>query len=280
MLDVVVIALPLLCTVLGPLLPAPIRPPQRRALRALPIAIFVFAIPYAVIRWRERDRSLLTEAFPVPVVRFLEREGIRGRPLNHVRNGGYLGWALQAPIFIDGRNIVFAGLAREVWSNPLERTVERYGIDFLLLTPFELEKWHVKPDPAGWAVVYWDDLRAVYLPRRAPYLGVIARHEYRLVPPFDAVEPGLLASRENDAAVRQELERVVAQSRSTQRAYLILSSISRMRGEFGRAKHELEAAQAVRPSAQIDAELAKVTARLEALRRGPGRDAGRVDASP
>jgi len=183
--------------------------------------------------------------------------------LNHPRNGGYLGWALQTPVFIDGRSIVFKGLGAEVRSKPLAQIVARYGVNYLVLTHWEYNVWRVKPNPRSWALVYWDDFRAVFIPRIPAYQDVIERHEYRVVPPFGAVPSEVFTSPRLASDARAELSRVVAHSPSSQRALLFLSSISRVQGDFARAAVELERALEVRPTEEVAKQLAKVLNKLE-----------------
>ena len=100
---------------------------------------------------------------PEPAARFVLAQGIRGRMFNHQNYGGYLLWRLQEPVFWDGRNDVFAPLVKEYVSTPFPELMDRYQVDWTLVTEHE---W--TPDlQNGWGLVYWDDFRAVYL-RRTP----------------------------------------------------------------------------------------------------------------
>ena len=181
---------------------------------------------------------------------------------NHQNYGGYLLWRLGQPVFWDGRNDVFASLVKEVTTTPFDDIEARYGIDWMLITEREYGGLRTELESGRWGLVYWDDLRAVYL-RRVPKLAPqLARLELRLFPGFGG-RPGLEALAQDPAqaaAARAELDRVLAANPRNQRALYFRGYLSLLQGRAGEGERDLEAALAVRPNEQVRRLLERVRA--------------------
>jgi hypothetical protein len=109
-------------------------------------------------------------ALPVDAVRHAESAGLGVRVLNHLNFGGYLIWARDEPVFIDGRLEVvgerFYGEYRRALETPagFYDAVERYGITWVLF-PYQL-----RPDlldgltrDPQWGLIYVDHLAAAFV---------------------------------------------------------------------------------------------------------------------
>ncbi len=212
----------------------------------------------AVVVWMDHPRRLLDPRFPEGAVRWLERERVRGRIFNHQNYGGFLSWREKVPIFWDGRNDVFASLAREVTTVPFPQTVERYGVDVLLITDFEdrgVQPWV----PAQWGLVYWDDFSALYL-RRDRFGPLLGSKELGMFPAFGG-RPGLedvAADPAQAATARAELDGVLALWPENQRALFFRGRLRRYQGDLEGARRDLEAALAIRDSDVVREEMAAV----------------------
>jgi tetratricopeptide (TPR) repeat protein len=135
---------------------------------------------------------------PERALRYLEGAGISGRVFNTFHWGGYLVWRAfprYAPI-IDGRGYLPPGLREAIHfanSEPwlLERLQRTYGFDVILVAyPGMLTDARQWPDRAispEWALVYWDDVAAVFLRRSDHLADIITRDEYRYVNPASGV---------------------------------------------------------------------------------------------
>jgi hypothetical protein len=209
----------------------------------------------ALVAWTGFDARLLAPGMPEPAARFVLAQGIQGRMFNHQNYGGYLLWRLKEPVFWDGRNDVFAPLVKEYVSTPFPEMMDRYGVDWALVTEHE---W--SPDFQSWGLVYWDDFRAIYLRRVPRFEPLLAKLELRIVPPFGGW-PGdrdpALAS-----AARPELDRVLAADPESQRALYFRALISARQGRIEEARRDLRTALAVRPNEQV-------SRLLDALERPP-----------
>jgi hypothetical protein len=218
----------------------------------------------AATAWIGHSRRLITRELPEGAVRFLEANGIRGRVFNHQNYGGFLLWRARLPIFWDGRNDVFASLVREVTTTPFPAIVERYGIDFLLITEHELPG--IQPEiPGRWGLVYWDDDSAVYLRRDGRLGPLLPAIELRLFPGFGG-RPGLEALSRNPlfaAAARTELGRILSFNPENQRALYFLGVINLSQGDLARAGAAFRAARAIGPNPQVDQALAVVARAAE-----------------
>ena len=148
--------------------------------------------------------------------------------------GGYIEWRdfpRRAPI-VDGRGHADGGLLEEihfarVYPQHLERLRERYGLDAAVMDYPSYSGARVEdvlgPDADAalaspdWALVYWDDVALVYLPRRGRHAATIARDEYRLVKPANGAAgiARLMEDPSRAPAVRAELARNVRETGSS-----------------------------------------------------------------
>ncbi len=204
----------------------------------------------ALVAWTGFDARLLAPGLPEPAARFVLAQGIRGRVFNHQNNGGYLLWRLQQPIFWDGRNDVFATLAGEYVSTPFPDLMDRYGVDWALVTEHEMDPDLQSP---RWGLVYWDDFRAIYLRRIPRFEPLLEKLELRLLPPFGGW-PGMDALSRDPAlaaAARTELDRVLAADPESQRALYFRAVVSLSQNHPQDAVRDLQTALKVRPNDQV-----------------------------
>ncbi len=198
----------------------------------------------ALVAWTGFEARLLAPGVPEPAARFVLAKGIRGRVFNHQNYGGYLLWRLKEPVFWDGRNDVFAPLVQEYVSTPFPELMDRYRVDWALVTEHE---W--TPDlQNGWGLVYWDDFRAIYLRRIPRFEPLLTQLELRIVPPFGGW-PGMESA--DHGSARSELDRVLTADPECQRAHYFRALLSLREGKLGEARRDLEIALAVRPNEQV-----------------------------
>lgn len=224
-------------------------PLLRRTLAAGTAAVLALV---AATAWLEHPRRLISAQLPEGAARFLEAQGFRERVFNHQNYGGFLLWRRREPIFWDGRNDVFVSLVQEVTTTPFPRVVEKYGIEALLIAEHDFAG--IAPEiPERWGLVYWDDFSAVYLRRTPEHAALLGRLELRLFPGFGG-RPGLkqlaVDSRLAPAA-RSELDRLLAVWPENQRALYFRGVLSLYQGNLGAARHDLQAALAIRENAQV-----------------------------
>jgi len=174
-------------------------------------------------------------SFPVDLPAFIESEEISGRLFNDYRMGGFSLWSWNAalPVFIDGRYPAVEGykrLAPEVVSafeNPRrwQAFADRHGVDVALLTYRERDMrptfLEAMMDRKTWALVYWDDVAALYLRRIPAQQSVIRRNEFLILQPDDS--PATFVARLRAASptqrtrLHQELQRALANHPQSQR---------------------------------------------------------------
>lgn len=198
----------------------------------------------ALIAWTGFEAPLLAPGVPEPAARFVQKAGIRGRMFNHQNYGGYLLWRLKEPVFWDGRNDVFAPLVKEYVSTPFPELMNRYQVDWALITEHEWSPGF----QSGWGLVYWDDFRAVYLRRLPRFEPLLAKLELKVVPPFGGW-PGMEST--DPVLARSELDRVLTADPESQRALYFRALLSAREGRIEEARRDLEAALAVRPNEQV-----------------------------
>jgi tetratricopeptide (TPR) repeat protein len=107
------------------------------------------------------------DQFPTRAVTFLKTNHLEGRMINALGLGGWLGWDLQQPVFIDGRLEVigeeFYSEVRNSWSGGLGKLIGKYDPS-LIIYPYEkYYPWTLQlagmPD---WRLIYLDGFTAVF----------------------------------------------------------------------------------------------------------------------
>lgn len=226
--------------------------------RLATLAVAAAALVPAAALWHAHPWRPIDLRFPAGAVKLLAEEEIRGRPFHHQNFGGYLSWRTRMPIFWDGRNDVFAALAREVATVPFAEIVRRYDIDLLLLSDFEWERLRSRLS-ASWVLVYWDDSSALYL-RRDRWPAQAARLELHHFDAFGGRRALGQLARDPvlEPAARAELDRLIALRPDNQRALYFRGLLSRYRGDLAAARRDLEAALAVRESPVVREQLAEL----------------------
>jgi tetratricopeptide (TPR) repeat protein len=132
-------------------------------------------------------------AFPDGALRFLDREGIRGRMFNSYGFGGYVIWAGGGrQVFIDGRyRRVYTPAEYGEYKGIMESAAawgeaeKKYGFDYAILEYDLLSRRfpeHLLTNP-DWALVYWDNQSLVFVKRTPERAGLIASWEYRVAKP-------------------------------------------------------------------------------------------------
>jgi hypothetical protein len=169
---------------------------------------------------------------------FLDRERISGPMFNTYDLGANLLYRGRK-VFVDTRNVDYgypflerlfdAAHDKDVW-NGLDREYRFthaviWYASFVYTSPLPYVR-HLEHDPA-WALVYLDDLTAVYLKRTAGNAAAIARHEYRLVTPMELYSGEIIARtpRARFAELEQELIRLAAAAPDGIQARLLLAQI-------------------------------------------------------
>jgi hypothetical protein len=232
----------------------------RRRLVGWGIAAVLCLAAFAAWAGRPGRGRLIDRSVPEGGARFLAAQRIRGLFFNHQGFGGYLGWKLDAPVFWDGRNDVFASLVREVTTTPFAEVAARYGVDHLVIA--ESEYRDLRPELASgrWGLVFWDDDCAIYLRREPAFAPLLARLELRVFPPFGG-RPGLVEIERDPAAAaaaRRELDQVLAAWPKNQRALYFEGVLSLYQGDLPRAHRELDKAARLGRNPQVEAALARL----------------------
>jgi len=152
-----------------------------RAGRIVSVAVLVCALALALrvtsgayyVATRRHDRfgwgfNELTQ--PLAAAAYADRVGLPGGMLNHLNFGGYLMWARDEPVFIDGRLEVmgerFYREYREVLSSDeaLAAAVGRHGIRWMIF-PYKTNGRLLgrMSKNRAWRLAYFDELAAVFV---------------------------------------------------------------------------------------------------------------------
>lgn len=232
----------------------------RRSRLALVSIVMVAVATASLHAWQSHPGVAVSRHFPDGAVRFLKRHNIAGRLFNHQNYGGYLHWTLSTPIFWDGRNLLFASLMEEVRQTPLEDVAQEWALDYLVLTEFEYTRLVDQLDPAHWGLVYWDDFASIYLRRRDRFREILEDYELSHFPPFGGVEGlvTLVQDAGTAAALRHELEQVLATEPGNQRGLYLLGLVSFYQGDGQQAERLLRQALAIGPNEFVSRALTRV----------------------
>lgn len=181
----------------------------------LEFPVAVAALGAMVLATPTFPRQPLAIRMPVRLADFMAREHIVGRMFNPEAFGGYLGWRLRQPVYWDGRNDIFGSVAMEFATtrDPGE-LVRRRHLDVLALDRAYDQKFegYLTAHRTEWALVYWDEVSALYLKRLPKFRGVLERWEYQLLRPFRVPADREIARLAADPALHAEMERELARA--------------------------------------------------------------------
>jgi hypothetical protein len=171
------------------------------------------------------------DRFPEGAIRFLDDHSVGGNMYNSYEFGGYLLWRSfpQRKVYIDGRSDIYTDLLMEQRKLSIlgfEKLVEKYNINYLIMSFSESTSRYVNPNPVfgqELALVWFDDVSMVYLKRKAENSALINRYEYKYVRPgdlnltfTDLTSPALLAA---------ELKRNINEDPDNWRARVLLKNL-------------------------------------------------------
>jgi len=110
---------------------------------------------------------------PVDAAEYVRRVGLAGPMLNHISFGGYLMWALSAPVFVDARLEVVGEQFFDEYSRimaskeAMDAAVDRYRIEWIIFPYVANPRLtnRLSSDPA-WRLAYFDHVAAVFVRNR------------------------------------------------------------------------------------------------------------------
>jgi hypothetical protein len=235
------------------------RPGARAALAAL--ACVAFSLPEWARPLLRPGIGVDLERFPVAACDFMEHHGIRGRGFEHFRFVGYQAWRFwpdrgRLP-FLDIHQsgtpedrAAFAAAFTEPESWP--RIAARYRFDYALLDRRQrsgVGLLDVIDADSSWALVFLDDVSALYLNRLTQERAsdslafrVLGGGERRLAELAGGVGDSTLR-----ADLRADLDRAIASSRLSATAHLLRSSVDMAGDHADQARADIEAALAIDP---------------------------------
>ena len=163
-----ILAMPVLCRLLGSAWEGYEPERDRRILNAIVIALTAIPIVWAFPSARNLTAEM-NEQNPVKALGFINQSGLSGRMLNEYVYGGYLIWAApDHKVFIDGRADVFewTGVLADYtnWMSlqlDPEFLLDKYRIDFCLLSQGSSTS-RIMRLLAGWKPVYSDNMSIVF----------------------------------------------------------------------------------------------------------------------
>lgn len=201
-------------------------------------------------------RSPIARSIPQALATFMVQQRLQGRMFNYENFGGYLGWRLHQPVYWDGRNDIFFPVAWEfAHRQDLGELIAAHQLDMLILTP-ELEqlfRGYLSAHRDTWALVFWDDISALYI-KRVPTFTPTLVHEYRWLQPFalpdDAQVQQLATNSSLLGAVEQEVQRALDQSLDNAGAWYMRGRIAELRGDQAAAYRALSRSASLSPRSE------------------------------
>jgi tetratricopeptide (TPR) repeat protein len=191
--------------------------------------------------------------------------GVRGRGFNQFELAGYLlyrFWPERDRLpFIDIHQTASRedrGLYALIHVDPeaWRRLHQRWRFDYALLDRMSLRDNHLLDfldADSTWALVFADDVAALYLCRDGPLAAVAGRYAYRLMPGGTARIAELQRRSGADSTYRarllQELERAAASSPAHAQTYSLLANVALTAGAYAEGRVYLGRALAVDPRA-------------------------------
>ena len=240
-------------------------PPLARA-----ALVSLACIGIGVLEWSRPETpfgvGLDMTQYPKIACDFIASRGIGGRGFNEYYNGGYMLWRFwpvrerlpfmdihQSGTPEDRRLYPYVFANRERW----DQLDARYHFDYALLDGAEHTiEGNQLPDfldaDSTWALVFRDDVAALYLRRHGPLQRVIVQDGYLLAPGGIARLERLGPACQQDSVLRYwvqvELDRQAKSSPFNARANSLLANFALMENRYGAARAHLEAALRVAPT--------------------------------
>lgn len=234
-----------------------------------------------------RGFGLDARAYPAAACDFIERETVRGRSFNDFQFGGYLLWRFpgerdrlpfmdihQSGTREERRLYALASTRGDAWRE-LDR---RHRFDWVLLNRRHLtdqRSLDIADADTAFALVFADDVAALYVRREGPLRALAARAGYRWLHAGSEA-----AARTREAAadparrpdLAAEIERLIASSPQHAGGLLLRSNLEAMDGDLPAALSSLRAALEVDP----DFPFANERLAVVALELGHAREAERA----
>jgi hypothetical protein len=253
---------------------------RARALLASTLALSGFSI--LVTDTASRGVGWDPRNFPEAAVRFVEQTGLEGRMWNFWPYGGYLIWRLYPghQVSLDGRfglvayehDYVMRAIASATEEAPFRAMVAEHDLQWAFCYAGAGGSRSCAPvarDPA-WAMVYWDDLAAIYV-RREGVNAAQARDGYQvlrhLMPP-EVVLDRVLRGLDRDAIARDGALARSQAARSTRAMFF--DAVGALAADDGpRFFAALEALGEIAPYHPAIKVLAELVPRLRGVRGSP-----------
>jgi hypothetical protein len=198
---------------------------------------------------------------------FIKTSALQGNMFNTYDFGGYLIWSLwpEHQVFIDGREDVYVNpgildeyigrfASRENW----DRLVSRHAIDFAVVGyPVEVPSSEEASldrlafDRSSWALVFMDDVAAVYVKRNGRNDEVIRQSEIKTIQPFQLSTylDNILADPARNALFQSEVQAILNEIPESFRLHFLLGMYAVKRGPafLEDAMREFEQAARINP---------------------------------
>jgi len=258
-----------------------------RAALAVVTALACVAAGWA--EWARPEMALgvgfLWNKYPVAACDFMEAHGVRGRGFNQFGFAGYQLYRFwpdrtrlpfidihQAGTPTDRYVYAYVGQSDEAWRH-LNRT---YRFDYALLGRGIFERFNLLNQldaDSTWALVFLDDVMALFVRREGPFAALARERGYREIPAGAKRLERLGEACARDSLLRvrvaAELERVIAGSPQHAEALLLMSNLALSEGRYDDARGLLERSLAIDPLR----EGAHLRLALIALEQGSPREA-------
>jgi len=230
--------------------------------------------------------------FPVAAVDFLEQNRIAGRMFNSYACGGYLLWRMypREQVFIDGREDVFlsSGVLEKylhAFDSPSSwaRLNQEYEFDYAVVrhpdsppaTPAQSLDVLAFPRES-WALLYFDDVVALYARRSASNASLISALEIRGIQPFQLSSylDGILADAEQTRVLLDALRGNLARHPDSFRTRFLMGILAVKRGP----DHVAEALQSLTETVRMNPDFAPGWVNLGSVYEFLGRYREAADA--
>lgn len=196
--------------------------------------------------------GIAKETYPAGAVKIIKKYRPKPNMFNTFTFGEYLIWKLAPayPVFYDGRYVPYVKLMKRIASDRFsdtkwEKLMSDYKVNFALVDTL-FGGFEFNFPKKTWALVYWDDVSALYVRRKPQNRAMIGLADFKIVDPstdYNVLKN--LIAKGKSASAERELKRAAEMAPDMVQARLDLAMLYKLEGRKKLALREYRSAEKI-----------------------------------